>query len=1100
MQSLFKMAFARLASSSAPRTLLPCRISPITNSAPSFVRCSRLQCYSTAADHAAVQERNDVVKPFSEMPGKGSETLTGRLTYAFQGWRQRNTVKKPWDAYSEWNEKFGPVYKRVFGNTAMVYVSDPEDIAVVCRNEGKYPTRYASRLDMFQAWKVYKRQRNIPFGLMTTNGLAWFQGRTAFNKKMMRPVEVPKYGGVVNDVVTDLTEKIRRVRGTDNVVPDFQMLMYTWAVESISAILLNKRLHLLGETVPKEANDYINGILDVFDTSVLLFKFPASLQSALRTKPWRKHVKGWDAVFDYVIKRIDEKMDEVQSLEEKDELPSPENLDIVQHLILQSDLSTDMIYSQMTEVLMGAIDTTANTFQWAVYNLANNPEKQEKLREEVRRIVPKGEMVSYKHIEEIPYVTAVIKETLRVNPVIVNNSRVLDKDITIKGYNIPAGTPIVMLFHQSGRNSKYFEDPDQFKPERWLTRRSDKISSFTSIPFGFGPRMCIGKRFAMFELQVLLARMSQDFFWENSTTVEPKMSFLMMPDRPLNPKFIDRYVGFEPFSRARWRSRQGSPASLSVSYMAFVQTLATSRALSRSGLSEATLGRKLFIQGSPVLYYSSATSQIQQRRSREYEHIKPFSEVPGEGAESFWWRLTYAMNSWRRRKMPNRPWLMYSEWERKYGCVFKRIFGNTALVYLTDPEDFELVYRSEGKHPRRHSERYNLLHAWKLYKKQRNLPLGIFTTDDDEWHRNRAAFNKKMMRPMEMHRYEDVVNDVITDLIGKIRRVRQGDNIIPKFEFLACTWSVESIAAILFKKRLHSLDETVSEEANKFIHGVLDVFDTMVLLFKFPANVQSALGTEEWRRHSRAWDVIYDYGIKRIDEKSAEIKSLDEKGELPSPEKMDIIEHLLLRSDLSSDEIYSNISEVLLPSVDTTANALQWIVYKLAENPEKQEILRQEVRSVVQAGEKVPHESVKNLPYLNAVINETLRLYPVVTSNSRILDDDITIKGYIIPAGTPIVMLHNHTSRNPNYFEDPSEFKPERWLGSEKQKINKFTTMPFGFGKRQCLGKRIALLQLQIALCRIIQDFFIEGSNKVEPKMSFVMMPDRPLDPKFVDR
>ncbi|XP_070580884.1 1,25-dihydroxyvitamin D(3) 24-hydroxylase, mitochondrial-like [Ptychodera flava] len=536
------MACARLSSSSASRALpvLPHGISPIANTAPFFVRCSRLQCYSTAADHAAVQERNDVVKPFSEMPGKGSETLTGRLTYAFQGWSQRNTVKKPWDRYSEWNEKYGPVYKRVFGNTAMVYVTDPEDIAVVCRNEGKYPTRYTDRLDMFHAWKVYKRQRNIPFGLMTTNGPAWFQRRTALNKKMLRPIEVPKYGGVVNDVVTDLIEKIRRVREADNVVPEFQMLMYTWAIESISAILFNKRLHLFGETVSTEANNFINGFLDVSDTCVTLFKFPASVQSALRTKPWRKHVKGWDAVFDYVIKRIDEKMAEVQLLEEKGELPSPENLDIVQHLLLHSDLSTDMIYSQMTEVFMGAVDTTANTFQWAVYNLASNPEKQEKLREEVRRTVPKGEPISYKHIEEIPYVTAVIKETLRVNPVVVNNSRVLDKDITIKGYNIPAGTPIVMLFHQSGRNSKYFEDPDQFKPERWLTKRSDKLSSFTSMPFGFGPRMCIGKRFAMLELQVLLARISQDFSLENSRTVEPKMSILMVPDRPLNPKFIDR--------------------------------------------------------------------------------------------------------------------------------------------------------------------------------------------------------------------------------------------------------------------------------------------------------------------------------------------------------------------------------------------------------------------------------------------------------------------------------------------------------------------------------------------------------------------------------
>ncbi|XP_070580883.1 1,25-dihydroxyvitamin D(3) 24-hydroxylase, mitochondrial-like [Ptychodera flava] len=535
------MAFARLMLSSTSRTLRQiCGRSQIKHSSAIYVGCPQQLFYSTATDQPYMPKENDVVKPFSEMPGRGSDSLTGRLSYALQGWRRRNTVKKPWDTYSEWSEKYGSVYKRAFGKTAMVYITDPEDIAVVCRNEGKYPTRFGGGLDITHAWKVYKRQRNMPYGLLTANGEKWFRVRTAFNKKMMRPIEVPRYGEVVNDVVTDFEKKLRRVRQADDVVPDFQMLMYTWAVESISAILFTKRLHLLGETQSEEANNFINGILAVFDTSVLLFKFPASLQSALGTRPWRKHVKGWDAIFDYGMKRVNEKMTELELLEEKGELPSPESMDIIQHLLLRTDLSPDMIYSHMSEVLLGAVDTTANAFQWAVYNLANNPETQEKLHEEVRRVVPKGEMVSYKHIEKLPYVTAVIKETLRVNPVVVNNSRVLDEDITIKGYNIPAGTPIVMLFHQSGRNSKYFEDPDKFMPERWLTRRSDKLSAFTSMPFGFGPRMCIGKRFAMFELQVLLARISQDFILENTTAVEPKMSFLMLPDRPLNPKFIDR--------------------------------------------------------------------------------------------------------------------------------------------------------------------------------------------------------------------------------------------------------------------------------------------------------------------------------------------------------------------------------------------------------------------------------------------------------------------------------------------------------------------------------------------------------------------------------
>ncbi|XP_070580882.1 sterol 26-hydroxylase, mitochondrial-like [Ptychodera flava] len=532
------MAFTGAASSS--KILRRYGVFSTENRRGSLLNRSPVLFYGITVAQSKMRRRSNTVKSFSEMPGEGSCRVAGRLSYAYRGWMSRNTDKKPWNRYGVWNEKYGPIYKRVFGNTAMVYITDPEDIAVVCRNEGKYPTRHDDRFNMIHAGKLYKSQRNMPFGVLTANRHEWFEGRTSLNKKMMRPMEMAKYAGIVNDVITDLQEKIHRVRQADNVVPHFQMLMYTWAVESITAILFNKRLHLLEETMSAEANNFINGVLDVFDTSILLFKFPANLQSALRTKPWRKHVRGWDAIFDYGIKRVNEKIGELESLKRRGVLPSPEDMDILEHLLLRSDLSVEKIHSNMSEILLGSIDTTANALQWAIYNLADNPEEQQKLYEEVCKVVPEGEMVSYHHLKNLPYVTAVIKETLRIYPVVVNNSRVLDEDIAIKGYNIPAGTPIVMLFYQSGRDSKYFEDPNQFKPERWLTRRKDKLGAFTSMPFGFGPRMCIGKRFALLELQLLLSRISQNFVLENTTKVEPRMSFLLMPDRPLNPKFIDR--------------------------------------------------------------------------------------------------------------------------------------------------------------------------------------------------------------------------------------------------------------------------------------------------------------------------------------------------------------------------------------------------------------------------------------------------------------------------------------------------------------------------------------------------------------------------------
>lgn len=91
-------------------------------------------------------------------------------------------------------------------------------------------------------------------------------------------------------------------------------------------------------------------------------------------------------------------------------------------------------------------------------------------------------------------------------PVVLGNGRCMTKDTVVGGYKIPKGVQIVFQHYAISNSSKYFSQPDQFLPERWLKGTHHRHHSFASLPFGYGKRMCLGRRFADLELQTVLAK------------------------------------------------------------------------------------------------------------------------------------------------------------------------------------------------------------------------------------------------------------------------------------------------------------------------------------------------------------------------------------------------------------------------------------------------------------------------------------------------------------------------------------------------------------------------------------------------------------------
>ncbi|KAL7606446.1 hypothetical protein Lser_V15G18810 [Lactuca serriola] len=170
--------------------------------------------------------------------------------------------------------------------------------------------------------------------------------------------------------------------------------------------------------------------------------------------------------------------------------------------------------------------------------------------------------------------------------------------------------------------------------------------------------------------------------------------------------------------------------------------------------------------------------------------------------------------------------------------------------------------------------------------------------------------------------------------------------------------------------------------------------------------------------------------------------------------------------------------QVLVAGVDTTSVTLTWALALLLNNPKALETAQDEIDEYVGRDRLVEESDLKNLVYLNAIIKETLRLYPAgpLAVPHESLDDCI-VGGYSIPKGTRLLVNLWKLQRDPNIWSDPEEFKPERFLTSHKDidvKGNHYELLPFGSGRRMCPGVLFALQVLGLTLARLIQQFVLK--------------------------
>lgn len=203
--------------------------------------------------------------------------------------------------------------------------------------------------------------------------------------------------------------------------------------------------------------------------------------------------------------------------------------DLLGLLVTSPGMSDDLIRDQLLTMLIAGHDTSTALLAWTLYLLGRHADIMSGLQNEIDTTAG-NDVPTYKTVSQLKYLDQVLKESLRLYPPIHAGMRIAATDLTFQGYHIPAGTRVMYSIYLSHRQEEYWPEPDKFAPERFSPEQNRTRTPLTYVPFGGGPRNCIGAAFGLVESKVVLTRIFQKFQLKlTQTKVHPHMGATLEP-------------------------------------------------------------------------------------------------------------------------------------------------------------------------------------------------------------------------------------------------------------------------------------------------------------------------------------------------------------------------------------------------------------------------------------------------------------------------------------------------------------------------------------------------------------------------------------------
>ncbi|XP_006839790.1 PREDICTED: cytochrome P450 4A11-like [Chrysochloris asiatica] len=398
--------------------------------------------------------------------------------------------------FLKWIDKFPCAFPRwLWGSNAFLSVYDPDYMKTIL---GRSDPKSIDAYGFLRPW--------IGNGLLLLNGQAWFQHRRmltpAFHYDILKP-----YVGLMANSVQIMLDKWEKRITQDPYLELFEHVslmtldtIMKCAFSYQHSIQLGRNSHSYIQAVGNLSNLVFSRMRNAFYQNDVIYRMTPDGRSAHHAcQIAHKHT-------DQVIKQ---RKAHLQNEIELENIRKKRHLDFLDILLCAkmengSSLSNEDLRAEVDTFMFEGHDTTASGISWILYALAMHPKHQQSCREEIQSLLGDRAIITWDHLDQMPYTTMCIKEALRIYPPVPIVSRVLSKPITFPdGRSLPKGITVSLNFHTLHHNPKVWSNPEVFDPFRFAPGAVQHSHAF--LPFSGGSRNCIGKQFAMNELKVAVA-------------------------------------------------------------------------------------------------------------------------------------------------------------------------------------------------------------------------------------------------------------------------------------------------------------------------------------------------------------------------------------------------------------------------------------------------------------------------------------------------------------------------------------------------------------------------------------------------------------------
>ncbi|XP_055388164.1 uncharacterized protein LOC129616531 [Condylostylus longicornis] len=714
------------------------------------------------------------------------------------------------------------------------------------------------------------------------------------------------------------------------------------------------------------------------------------------------------------------------------------------------------ICEEVDTFMFEGFDTTSAGLMFTILCLATYQEVQEKCYEEILQLQDDLSDLLITDINNLQYLDCVIKESLRLYPPVPLIARKTDHEVIMENYILPKGLNININIYDIHRDPHYFPNPEVFDPSRFLPENSIKRHPYSYIPFSAGARNCIGQKFALLEIKVLIINLLRNYKLYPKTKIDEivfQSGLILRSKFPIEVRLTPRYSG-------------------------------TSFELHRNIILHS-INRKGFLKKKTIFSIKMILVTI-------------FLII----IVIILWKLNknfYLLAACRRIKTVNGD-LLYGVYPSKtiFGHSFDYIFMDEAQLFqmirnnvrnakrsyfryvfanpiydVNTPEDVELILNNTTVITK--SRAYEFLHTF--------LGTGLLTSTHEKWHSRRKlltpSFHFNILQRF-LETFKDESKKFITNLKAQTTEETSLSKIIPEFTLNSiCETALGVNLDDIGESKKYHKNITATEKlfVKRLIHP-LKYFDITYKMFKeYQTNLDVV---NELHKFS---STIINLRRNIFQNKNDNSTNSDDDTSIFKKKRRAMLDTLLEAEEkklIDHEGICEEVDTFMFEGFDTTSAGLMFTILCLATYQEIQEKCYEDILQLPDDFSELTIADLNNLQYLECVIKESLRLYPPVPLIARKTDHEVIIGDLILPKGLNIFINIYDIHRNSHHFPNPETFDPDRFLPENSINRHPYAYIPFSAGSRNCIGQKFAMLEMKILLANLLKNYKIYPKTKIE--------------------